>query len=182
MKKFISVVVVLLLVSSITVQANNQPVVEVVDTQELPDIHYLTDEELSRLYTCKQDVRKSDSTIVELSQEDAWKMMKIAECEDNTDSLSQAYIMTIVLNRLDSEDFPNDIDEILAQENQFSSYSDGRYAKAEPNVDSHYALYLVESGQVRTDYLFFEASTLEDSWQSNNREYACTYGGTTFYY
>lgn len=111
MKKFISVVVVLLLVSSITVQANNQPVVEVVDTQKLPDIHYLTDEELSRLYTCKQDVRKSDSTIVELSQEDAWKMMKIAECEDNTDSLSQAYIMTIVLNRMDSEDFPNDIDE-----------------------------------------------------------------------
>lgn len=143
------------------------------------EVHILTDEELSRLYSFKEHSTMPDK--VEITVEDAQRLMKIAVAEDSTNEYSQAYIMSVVLNRVKSNLFPNTVEEVISQDKQFSTYSNGSYQKAVPNVDSHLALYLIESGQVDTEYLFFEAAWCDNTWQSSTRNKPFYYGGTKFY-
>lgn len=139
----------------------------------------LTDEELSTLYSLKQE--ENNESCLELTVEEAELLMKSAYHEDHTNALSQAYIMSEVLNRVASPDFPNTIKEVLNQKNQFMNTDSKAFKAIEPDVNSHIALYLIESGQVQTDFLFHEALTASNSWQSKHREVSLEYGGTRFY-
>lgn len=190
MQRYVGVLLCLILLTFVYCSSEAESL-GIVNTDELTlhlenriieEIRYLTDEDFQKLYTCKNDVRHEDESIVNLSQSDAWALMTVAKCEDCTDALSQAYIMSVLLNRLNSEEFPDSITEILEQDKQFSCLTDGRFHKEEPDLNSHMALYLIESGQVKTSFLYFEAKTCTDSWASKNRKFACEYGGTRFYY
>ena len=139
----------------------------------------LTEEELSTLYSLKQD--ENNDNCLELTVEEAEMLMKIAYHEDHTDAQSQAYIMSEVLNRVNSPDFPGTIKEVLNQKNQFMKTDSKEFKRVVPDVNSHIALYLIESGQVQTDFLFHEALTANSSWQSKHREVSAEYGGTRFY-
>lgn len=142
-------------------------------------VRCITDKQLEKLYTCKDEV--INDTCLVISVEDAELLMKIAHHEDHTDALSQAYIMSEVLNRVDSPDFPNTIKEVLNQEGQFLSTDSNEFKSVNPDVNSHLALALIESRAVQTDFLFHEATDSADSWASRNREVALEYGGTRFY-
>lgn len=177
MKKLISLVALYTLFLSCTSAPQ-----EVVDTMELPPTtEYLTEQDLSTLYTCKEYEAPTDTDIVEISYSDAQLLMRISVCEDCTDAYSQAYVMSVILNRVESENFPNTIREVIYEDNQFSPVDDGRFDTAEPDVNSHLALAMIESGEVSTDYLYFEALSVEDSWQSKHRQVAKEYGGTRYY-
>ncbi len=154
--------------------------IEVIETQE---VHVLTREDYEKLYTCKQDVRKTDDSIIEVTYEEAQQLMRVAKAESGYNDFSQAYIMGVVTNRVENELFPNTISEVIFQKNpvQFSSTVDGGYNKAEIDVNSHLALAMLERGEVDHNALYFEASWLEDSWQSHNREFLFEYGGTRYY-
>lgn len=147
--------------------------------QEIQETHVLSDEELSLLYSCKEDV--NSDTCIELTIEDAQRLMKIAVVEDNTNIESQAAIMECVLNRVASSEFPDTVKDVIEEPGQFSTVSNGMYYKAEPNLDSHLALAMIESGQAESDALFFEAAWAEDTWQSNHLDYVATIGGTRYY-
>ena len=147
-------------------------------------VHYLTDEELSLLYLCKEDVN-CDTCLV-INQEDAEMLMKIGVVEDYTSAESQANIQAVILNRVASPDFPNTVEGVIKQKDkngkyQFSTVASGKYDKAEPDVDSHLALAMIESGQIKTDALYFEAAWAKNTWQSNHLEYVGTVGQTKFY-
>ena len=139
----------------------------------------LTDEELSTLYSLKQE--ENNDSCLELTVEEAEMLMKIAYHEDHTDALSQAYIMSEVLNRVNDSNYPGSIKEVLNQKNQFLKTDSNEFKKVVPDVNSHIALYLIESGQVQTDFLFHEALAASSSWQSKHREVSLEYGGTRFY-
>ena len=143
----------------------------------------LNREDYEKLYSLFSDGNKD--TCIDISYEDAQILMKIAVLEDHTDEVSQAYIMSLILNRVNSPNFPNTIREVveqkLEQKYQFLSLNDKRYINAEPDVNSHLALALIESGQIKTDYLFYEALYVKNSWASRNREKVCEYGGSRFY-
>jgi len=141
--------------------------------------HILTTKELSLLYSYKGSERKADE--YEITVEDADMLMRIAVAEDNTDEYSQAYVMSVVLNRVQSDLFPNSVAEVIRQDGQFSAYSNGSFKRAVPDVNSHLALYLIESGQIKTEYLYFEAAWCKDTWQSSTRGQTFLYGGTRFY-
>lgn len=163
---------------------NEKPIEEqqvIVKAEKEPKqvIKELTRKDFEKLYHLIDDHNKD--TCIDLSYEDAQILMKIAVLEDHTDEVSQAYIMTLILNRLNSDDFPGTIREVIEQEGQFLMLDDPRYLNAEPDNNSHLALALVESGQIKTDYLFYEALYIKDSWASRNREKACEYGGSRFY-
>ena len=147
--------------------------------EEIIETHIITDEELSLLYLTKDDV-KCDTCLL-LSQSDAEMLMKIAVVEDYTSIESQANVMAVILNRVNSPDFPNSVEGVIRQKGQFSTVSSGAFDKAEPNVDSHYALALIESGQIDTDALYFEAAYAKNTWQSKNLVYLITVGGTKYY-
>ena len=147
------------------------------------DVIALLEEEVRE--TKHWDENTSDNTI-QLSQADAWRLMKIAVVEDNTDAESQAHIMACILQRVADPNFPNSIEEVIRQKDtegryQFSSVKEGKYDRAMPNIDSHYALAMLEAGNVKTDALFFEASYAKGTWQSKNLLYLFTVGGTRYY-
>lgn len=124
--------------------------------------------------------------IIEVDQEDAVRLMKVAQAEaGEKDSLAIAYVMKVVINRLNDDSFPDTIEEVIKQKTNgkwvFSVMRGGKYDKTVPNANAHYALYLLESGQIDTDAEFFEATWVENSWQSRNLEFLFEYGGHRFY-
>lgn len=152
---------------------------EVGEIGEVEKVHILNDSELSQLYSLNP--QPINDNCLSLTVDDAQALMKIAVVEDNTDVNSQAEIMLVVLNRVASEDFPDSVIDVIKQDRQFSTVSNGSYKKATPDVNSHLALALVESRQIESDALFFEADYCKGTWQAENRTYLCTVGHTRFY-
>lgn len=154
-----------------------EPPIEIIETEP---IKYLTDYQLSLLYSLKSEIKKPD--VIDLTQDEAWLLMKIAVAEAGYDDyVGQSYIMQTVQNRIESDEFPDTVGEVIFQSKQFSSVKDGRLEESEPDLDSHYALYLFETQQVKCDALFFEADWVEDSWQSKHKTKLFTHNGTVYY-
>ena len=154
------------------------PPQQVVETEK---IKYLTDYELSQLYSCKVDIRRKDGSIIEVTYEEAVMLMKIAVAEAGDDLLGQFYIMAVIINRLHDPNFPDNIKDIIYQDKQFSPIKDGRFEKAEPTLNSHLALCELEKGIMKCEAMYFESESVEDSWQSRNRELLFVYNGQRYY-
>ena len=146
---------------------------------EIVETRILTDEDLGRLYNCKEDT--GTDTTIELTIEDAQALMRIAVVEDFTSVESQANVMAVVLNRVNDPKFPNTIQGVIEQPGQFSTVSNGAYYNAEPDINSHLALAMIEKGEVETDALYFESAKAKGTWQSENLVYISTVGGTRYY-
>lgn len=93
----------------------------------------------------------------EFTQRDAQILMRIAEAEaGNQHTEGMKKIMEVVLNRVNSPNFPNSIEDVVFQYgvtksgkkiNQFSSVGDGRYYDVEISPQAHEALALIERGE-----------------------------------
>ena len=155
----------------------------VVETMELPELpHYLTDEDLSRLYTCKGDIRKDDQNIIELSYDDAQLLMKVGRCEGGPGEEGQLWVMNTIYNRLEQK-WGNSLWEILNNEKQFAVVTSGAYKNADVNVNSHIALAKLEMGIDPTDgALYWESNTNSpDSWHKRNLSFIKEVEGNLFY-
>lgn len=129
-------------------------------------------------------VRESEDKRVqgfEITYDEAQMLMKIAQAEAGCDGKDgMAMVMAVVLNRVEDDRFPDSIEEVIFQEHQFSPIADGRYEKAEPDVECHLALAEIERGEYDTvDALYFENAS--QSWQASNCEYLGTVGHHRFY-
>lgn len=115
------------------------------------------------------------------TDEEAEMLMKLGKAEaeiDGVDGMCMA--IQVVLNRRDSDKFPDTIEEVIFQDVQFSSVSDGRYYDAEPDDNCLKALELIDSGEYDwVEALYFENA--ESSWQQDNCEYLYTVGHHRFY-
>ena len=161
-------------------EAQEETVQEVEEPKE--EVHILSHEELSMLYSCRSEERIEDPNIIEVDYEDAQLLMRIAECEHGDGSPeAQANDIRTVINRIGNESFPGSIREIVFQDHQFSTVKSKKFNSIVPDVDAHIALYLVESGQVVHDALFFESVDVKDSWMSRNREVAFEFEGHRYY-
>lgn len=154
--------------------------IQIIETKQ---IDYLTDEELSLLYTCKPDIRKEDPNIVTLSQNDAWLLMQVARAEAGDDLLGELWSMRVIINRLYDERFPDSIKEIVSSTGQFEVYSTGSYKQAEINETTHYALACIEGGWNETDgAVYFESSSNgDDSWHKRNLDFVAEVNGQRYY-
>lgn len=116
-----------------------------------------------------------------LTDEDKNLLMKIASAEAGSESTKgKAVIMQVVLNRTESEIFPNTIKEVIFQSGQFSTINDGNYSRAKPDEDCEIALQEVLNGNHKDfEALFFDSC--KNSWASRNREFLCKIGNHKFY-
>ena len=99
--------------------------------------------------------------IEEIDYEDAQRLMKIAQAEAGNQGIAgMSYVMRVVLNRVNDDDFPNTVKEVIEQPHQFESYSNGSYQTSEPSIECHLALAELERGYT-DDYeiIGFEVST-----------------------
>lgn len=126
-----------------TVQAKTEYKPLIIDTVEIePDPVTLLKKEIR--YTRHRDEDCCDNTL-QLSQEDAVRLMKLSQAEAGTEGVFGQYlVMRVVINRVNDPAFPNTIEEVISQRHQFETYRNGNYQKSEPTVDSHLALALLE--------------------------------------
>lgn len=126
---------------------------------------------------------ESEGTGLNISAEDAELLLKIAMAEAEGESVEgKALVMLVVLNRVESDGFPNTVEEVIFQKRQFSvTAAGGRWYTTEPNESCQEALEIVLSGWDESQgALFFESCT-SSSWQSENLEFLFEVGNHRFY-
>lgn len=93
----------------------------------------------------------------EFTYDDAQLLMRIAQSEaGNQGEDGMWLVMSVVLNRVDSSEFPNSIKDVIYQAHQFSSVSDGHFDEAVISPDAHEALARIEQGEVAEQIIGFE--------------------------
>ena len=155
----------------------------ITDTQQViqPNIEEVVDESAtSQLYeTNFHSIMSCD-----WDADDSYLLAKIAMAEaEGEDTEGKAYVIMVVLNRMLSDEFPDTIEGVIFQDNQFSPVSNGRFDSVEPNDDCWSALDMVQIDKWDKSQgaLYFESCQSEDNWHSRNLEYLFTHGKHRFY-
>ena len=115
--------------------------------------------------------RTHEIKVNEFSYDDAQLLMGIAEAEaGNQGSDGMWLIMSVVLNRVNSSEFPNNIHDVIYQQSQF--YAKG-IGKTEITPECHEALARIEMGEVAPEIVAFEKTTSKtlDKYFSSAFEY-----------
>lgn len=79
-----------------------------------------------------------------------------AEAGDQ-DLTGRRYVVDVVLNRIDSERFPNTLEEVIFQNNQFSVIKDGAFERAYSEIteEDYTAVLLERNERLNYDIIFF---------------------------
>ncbi len=118
----------------------------------------------SEVSTELSDIVATESTPEDLAEEEYWDSLELlallVEAEaGNQDLMGKRLVVDVVLNRVDSEDYPNTIEEVITQTNAFETWSNGAIDEAGYHMqDEDYEAVLLELEE-RLDYdiLFFTA-------------------------
>lgn len=83
-------------------------------------------------------------------KDDSYLLCKIAMAEAESEGVKgKALVMLVVLNRVWSNEFPDTIEEVIFQKNQFSPVANGRYDAVEPDEECYEALKLTTGTKAR---------------------------------
>lgn len=118
------------------------------------------------------------------SSKDSYLLAKIAMAEaEGCNTKIKTLVIMCVLNRVWSDEFPDTIEEVIFQKNQFSPINNGRWDRVEPNKDCYEAVKIVM--EAKYDYsggaTYFESCSNEDNWHSRNLEFLYELDGIRFY-
>ncbi len=185
MKKVISIIATVLFLVAIYVpnipKTQKLEIPVATKTQELPNI--LTDAELSKLYTCKQDVRKQNPDEIEVDSIYVPLLLGIARAESGPTLEGQLWAIRTIFNRIENGNFGNNVYEVISYPGQFEVFTKGTYLKAEVNANTHIALAMVEGGWDETEGALYWRSDKdsEDSWHENNLTFIKEVEGNRYY-
>ncbi len=117
------------------------------------------------------------------NQDDLFWLSRVIYRESGNQSLEgQMAVGNVVLNRVADPAFPDTVEGVLAQKNQFATYKSGVLRKTEPSNSSIIAAKLVLDGGVVKETrgaLFFDCSS--NSWAARNKRLIATFGDHNFY-
>ena len=118
------------------------------------------------------------------SANESYLLARIAMAEaEGCNTQTKTLIIMCVLNRVWSDEFPDTIEEVIFQENQFSPIDNGRWDRVEPNEDCYEAVKVVM--EAKYDYsggaTYFENCADEVNWHSRNLEFLYESEGIRFY-
>lgn len=121
--------------------------------------------------------------------EDSYLLAKIAMAEaESNDIYTKAAVISVVLNRAYSEEFPDSIYDVIFEKSavglyQFSPIGNGRWDKVEPNEECYKAIELVEFSQYDFSQgaLYFEDCSVNNNWHSRNLQFLFEQDGMRFY-
>lgn len=118
------------------------------------------------------------------SAKESYLLARIAMAEaEGCNTQTKTLIIMCVLNRVWSDEFPDTIEEVIFQENQFSPIDNERWDRVEPNEDCYEAVKIVM--EAKYDYsggaTYFENCADEDNWHSRNLEFLYESEGIRFY-
>lgn len=153
---------------------------EVAETTYMPEI-----EETTQPTETAKAVETEEPLIASMDwdKDDSYLLCKIAMAEAESEGVKgKALVMLVVLNRVWSNEFPDTIEEVIFQKNQFSPVANGRYDAVEPDEECYEALKLiqVDHWNESQDALYFESKS-DSKWHSENLEFLFKYGKHYFY-
>ena len=129
------------------------------------------------LFSQPVQAQEIQSNVIELTYEEAQELMQIAWCEaGNQGQLGQQYVMSVVINRVKSPEFPDNVHDVIYQPHQFATSG---MSKAEITVDTHLALAEIEKGNVFSDIVAFETTKSKKLEKYFSEAYSV--GDHTFY-
>ena len=111
---------------------------------------------------CNAEIVEEDTAKSVLSQSDIDLLATIVRAEAGNQSLAgKKAVVDVVLNRVDSEQFPNTIQSVIYQEGQFNCINDGNFAKALYTKDEtdYEAVRLELEERTDTEIVFFQTSS-----------------------
>lgn len=129
------------------------------------------------------DIQYGDPAGLDFSDEESQMLLKLAMAEaEDQGVIGKALVMCVVKNRVDSEAFPNSIQDVIYEPKQFSPVWDGRYDEAVPDAECYEALEWVLNywdGSARA--LYFEADWNEETWHKDNLTMLFQYDNMIYY-
>ncbi|MBR5514749.1 MAG: cell wall hydrolase [Clostridia bacterium] len=120
------------------------------------------------------------------SEDDLYWLSRIIHAESGGESfMGKCAVGNVVLNRVESAQFPNSIKEVIFDKNygvQFSPAANGTIYNT-PSEDSVLAAKACLDGFMKSDAIlyFLNPRTASNFWIVNNRSYAFTIGNHDFY-
>lgn len=142
---------------------------------------------LPRIETKEEEPREVYQPMVasrDWDAEESYLLAKIAMAEaEGEDIEGKALVIMVVLNRVWSDKFPDSIEEVIMQKNQFSvTREGGRWWRVEPDEDCYKALDMVmtEQWDESQGALYFESEG-RSTWHQDNLEYLLKHGNHYFY-
>lgn len=118
------------------------------------------------------------------SAEEDTILLQIAMAEAEGEGVEgKALVMCVVLNRVWSAGFPNSIEAVVFQKNQFSPVAPGgRYYTVTPDAECYEALDMIKRGWDESEgATFFEAYYNSSTWHRDNLQRLFQYGNHIFY-
>lgn len=128
-------------------------------------------------------VRGEDAAGLDFTDEESQMLLKLAMAEaEDQGVIGKALVIRVVKNRVDSEAFPNSIEDVIYDPKQFSPVWDGRYDEAVPDAECYQALeWVLNYWDGSNGALYFEADWNESKWHKENLTELFQYGNLIFY-
>ena len=108
----------------------------------------------------------------------------VQEEAKGTDVEARAAVANIIYNRLNSSKFPNSVEGVLFQKNQFTVTRNEEKLRAvmpiSKTVEAVNQIFIGGDMILPDDVLYFRSSKKGTSW--DKRVYYATYGGNSFFY
>lgn len=119
---------------------------------------------------------------IELNEDEKCMLAKIAMAEaEGEDTQGKALVMSVVLNRVHSNKFPDNVYDIIHQKGQFSPVEDGRYYSSEPDADCMAALDLIINGWNESRGALYFESDSSSTWHRRHLKFLFQHGKHMFY-
>ena len=131
------------------------------------------------LFPCNVQAKEL-SVVQALSTEEQLLLQQIALAEAESEGVGgMCFVMQVVLNRVESDEFPDTIYEVISEEGQFAAYekSTGR----EPTNNSKTALELLNVLQNRGQLYFENDYGKESTWHNRNLTFVFEHFNHKFY-
>lgn len=97
-------------------------------------------------------------TIITYTQEDLYIMTHVLAGEAQfCDDMEQRYVGSVVLNRMNHQEFPNTIKEVVFQKRQYSSVADRNYYREPTESNWANAKWLLENGSILPEYVIYQS-------------------------
>lgn len=108
----------------------------------------------------KVNFQNYEMTEEELAEEAYYDSLELlALCVEaeagNQGLIGKKYVCDVVLNRVDDEDYPDNITDVILQKNQFSVVLDGRIWEVEPTEETFQAVREELESRTNYDVMFF---------------------------
>lgn len=187
MKKYIGILLIVCMVLCLTAcgktdKEQEQPTEEITTEESVASTELMSSTEKVSVSEIENPNTQSAYSL-DWDAEESYLLAKIAMAEaEGEDMIGKALVIRVVLNRVWSDSFPDNIHDVIYEPNQFSPVTNGRWDRVEPDDDCYAALSLIqmEGWDESQGALYFESKS-DSTWHQENLKYLFNHGNHYFY-